>query len=207
MEDLWLSRAKRLMALARTGQGFAGDAFDRERYDEIAEIATAMMADLGGVPLSRIRDLVPPYAASYATPSLDVRGALIEEGRILLVQEQSDGRWALPGGFADIGLSAGENIVKEVQEEAGLQVRAERLYEVTHKARHPYPPDPREFYAMRFLLARDNDATPVAGSEATDARFFAPDALPPLSETRTIAQDIARAFAAARAPGGAVYFD
>ncbi|MEM9550385.1 MAG: NUDIX hydrolase [Pseudomonadota bacterium] len=207
MEDLWLERAKRLMALAQTGLNFTQDPFDRERYEEVAALAAAMLGDLGQVPVARILDLVPDYAANYATPSVDVRGALIEDGRVLLVQEQSDGRWSLPGGFADIGLSAAENTVKEVREEAGIDVDAHRLIAVRHKARHPYPADTRDFYKFSFLLRRSDRAAPVAGSEAQDVGFFAPDALPPLSETRVIAQDIAAAFAAHADPDAPTLFD
>ena len=207
MEQLWLGYTKRLLALATTGQGFTRDPFDRERYDEIAQIAAAMIADLGSVPLNRIQDLVPDYLAQYATPSIDVRGALIEDGRILLVQEKSDGRWALPGGFADIGFSAAENIIKETREEAGIAVSATRLYAVRHKARAPYPPDPRDFYTFRFLLRRDARADPIAGHEVSDVRFFAPDDLPPLSATRTIQKDIDEAFEAEQNPDAVARFD
>ena len=101
MENRWLTRAKRLQAIASTGLHFARDDYDRERYGEIAEIADSMLGDLGGVPVERIRGLVSDFALGYATPKVDVRGAVVEDGRILLVQERSDRRWTLPGGFAE----------------------------------------------------------------------------------------------------------
>ena len=112
MENRWLAQAKRLQALASTGLHYAKEEFDRERYREIAGIANAMLADLGNVPITRIEGLVSEFAQGYATPKVDVRGALIEGGKILLVQEKTDGRWALPGGFADVGRSAAENVAK-----------------------------------------------------------------------------------------------
>ncbi|WP_429574028.1 NUDIX domain-containing protein [Paraburkholderia sp. UCT70] len=76
---------------------------------------------------------------------IDVRGALIEDDRVLLVRERSTGRWASPGGFAEIGLSAAENVQKEFLEEACVKVVATNLYSMRHRAKGPFNPDPRDF--------------------------------------------------------------
>ncbi len=207
MEDIWLARAKRLLALAETGQHFTKDPFDHERYDEIAGMARAMLADLGQVPLSRIDGLVSEHAGGYASPGIDIRGAIIRDGRILLVRERSDGCWAMPGGFADIGHSPAENIEREVWEEAGLRVRARRLYALRHKARHPYPPDARDFYKLFFLCDEEGSDTPIAGAETSEAAFFAPNALPELSLARNILPDISAAFRADSADQPLTLFD
>ena len=194
MEPEWLTFGKRLQAIASTGLHYAADAFDRERYEEVASIATAMLASLGGVPLARIEGLVPDFAQGYATPRVDVRGALIENDAILLVRERSDGRWALPGGFADVGLSAARNVEKEIAEEAGLLVKADRLYGIRHKAASDYAADVRDFYKLFFLCRRTGHGTARPGTETSDARFFARDDLPTLSHGRTIERDISAAF-------------
>lgn len=195
MESTWLAQAKRLQALASTGLHFCTDDFERERLEEIAHIAHSMLAQLGQVPLERITGLVSDFAQRYSTPMIDVRGALIEDERILLVREATDGCWALPGGYADIGLSAAENIVKELREEAGLSVTARTLYSVTHKAKGLYRPDVRDFYKLYFLCERTDQAAPTAGFETTDVGFFRLDELPPLSRGRTIESDLEAAFA------------
>ena len=207
MEDIWLNYAKRLQALAGSGMHYATDEFDRERYDEIAEIARAMMAQLGDVPVERIRNLVPDFAKGYSTPQIDVRGAVIEDGRILLVRENVDGLWTMPGGYADVGLSAAENVAKEIQEEAGLVVAAKRLYSVKHKAKHAYPADVRDFYKLFFLCSREDRTPPVAGAEVSDVGFFSPDNIPPLSLGRIIEADVTEAFAFAADPVRATLFD
>ena len=194
MEPIWLTHAKRLQAIASTGLHFSRDEFDRERYAEIAGIAEAMLADIGRVPIERIAGLVSDFAQGYATPKVDVRGAVVEDNAILLVRERSDARWTLPGGFADIGRSAAENVEKEILEEAGIAVSATRLYGLRHKAKRPYEPDARDFYKLFFLCARKGDALPAAGLETSDARFFPRGALPPLSRGRVIEQDIDAAF-------------
>lgn len=206
-EDIWLARIKRLLALAETGQHFTKDPFDRERYDEIAEMARDMMADLGGVPVAQIQGLFHKHQGGYATPSLDIRGAIIRDDRILLVRERSDGRWAMPGGFADIGSSPAENIEREVLEEAGLEVRAERLFAVRHKARHPYPLDPKDFYKLFFLCKQIGDSDPTTGPETSDVGFFPQDDLPELSPSRIIIEDILEAFKANAADQDYTVFD
>jgi ADP-ribose pyrophosphatase YjhB (NUDIX family) len=207
MEDRWLTYAKRLQAIASTGLHFCRDEFDRERFQEIGGIANEMLAALGNVPLERISGLVSDFAKGYATPKVDVRGALIQDDRVLLVRERSDGRWTLPGGFADIGRSAAENVEKEVLEEAGLTVTARSLYSVRYKAKQPYEPDARDFYKMFFLCERSDATPPRAGAETSEARFFRDDRLPELSLGRVTPADIEAAFAFHRGEARATSFD
>ena len=207
VEPVWITYAKRLQAIASTGLHFCKDEFDRERYTEIAGIASAMLADIGSVPIEKINGLVSDFAQGYATPKIDVRGAVIEDGMVLLVRERSDGLWTLPGGFADVGRSAAENVEKEILEEAGIQARARRLFGVRHKAKRPYDPDARDFYKLFFLCDRTDQEAPTAGFETSEARFFPRRALPPLSRGRVIEHDIEAAFAHAEDAGQAAFFD
>lgn len=207
MEPVWITYAKRLQAIASTGLHFCKDEFDQERYHEVFQIATAMLADIGSVPVERIAGLVSDFAKGYATPKVDVRGAVIENGMVLLVRERSDGLWTLPGGFADVGRSAAENVEKEILEEAGMQVTASRLYGLRHKAKRPYDPDARDFYKLFFLCDRADQAEPVAGLETSEARFFPRHALPTLSRGRVIEHDIEAAFAHAEGDLQAAFFD
>jgi ADP-ribose pyrophosphatase YjhB (NUDIX family) len=207
MEPQWLAYAKRLHAIASTGLHFTRDQFDRERYEEITSIANEMLATLGTVPIERIEGLVSDFARGYATPKVDVRGALIEGNSILLVRERSDGLWTLPGGFADVGRSAAQNVEKEMHEEAGLHVSARRLYGVRHKAGASYPPDVRDFYKMFFLCDRVGNSRPRPGTETSEVRFFPLDELPPLSTARVIQADIEAAFSFAAEPQRPAFFD
>jgi ADP-ribose pyrophosphatase YjhB (NUDIX family) len=195
MENQWLGFAKRLQAIASTGLHFSHDDYHRERFAEVGEIANRLLAELGSVPVERIASLVSDYAKGYATPKVDVRGALIEDDRILLVRECSDGLWTLPGGFADVGRSAAQNVEKEILEEAGLIVSARHLYSVRHKAKQPYEPDARDFYKLFFLCERSDRREPATGLETSEARFFARGELPALSRGRVIEADIEAAFA------------
>jgi ADP-ribose pyrophosphatase YjhB (NUDIX family) len=213
-EDDWLTWAKRLQALAATGAHFTDDPHHVERYGEIASLANAMLARLASVPVEHIEGLAPIQGDRYVTPQLDVRGAVFDrpvdapgDARVLLVREAADGRWTLPGGYADVGLSAGENVVKEIAEEAEIEVVVARLYAVRHKAKHAYRPDVRDFYKLFFLCERVDDVEPGAGDETTDAGWFTLDALPRLSTGRTIEADVRAAFAHRAEPGRLVEFD
>jgi ADP-ribose pyrophosphatase YjhB (NUDIX family) len=207
MEDQWLQWAKRLQAIASTGLHFSESEFDRERYREVAAIAASMLASLGNIPIHRIEGLLSDFGKGYATPKIDVRGAVIEHGKVLLVRERSDGLWTLPGGFAEVGLSATENVRKEIREEAGIRASVTGLYSVRHKAKQPYEPDIRDFYKMFFLCRRVDAEPPKPGSETMDAAFFARDSLPELSRGRVIEQDIEAAFVFHESPERTVLVD
>lgn len=206
-DNSWLAWARRLEAIASTGSHYAADEFDRERYGEVAAIARAMLSSLSGAPVARIENLLSDFATGHKTPKIDVRGAVIEHGKILLVQEKSDGRWALPGGFAEVGKSAAENVAKEIHEEAGLRVNVTRLYGVRHKAKQDYEPDIRDFYKLFFLCQRDGASAFAPGPEVKAADFFAPDRLPPLSRSRVLESDIIAAFGSYRNPSRPTMFD
>ena len=77
MESNWLTYAKRIQSIADTGMTFAVDDFDKERYQELADISSKMLADLSNIPIGRIENLLGPLGQGYATPKVDVRGAVI----------------------------------------------------------------------------------------------------------------------------------
>src|SRR6185437_7356906 len=137
MDPDWLDRAKRLQALAQSGLTFTHDRFDRERFDAIRAIAAEMIATGAGAPAERAREIEVLFAAQagYATPKVDVRAAVFRDDRILLVRERSDGRWTVPGGWADVGDSPAAAVEREVLEESGFEVRAVRLAAVYDRNR------------------------------------------------------------------------
>jgi ADP-ribose pyrophosphatase YjhB (NUDIX family) len=120
----------------------------------------------------------------YATPKVDVRGAVLREGQILLVQEKQDGRWCMPGGWADVGESPSEMVVREVREESGFDVTPVKIIGVFDANREGGALQFFHAYKIVFLCrllggeARSSDET-----LAVD--FFPLDALPPLSMNRT----------------------
>lgn len=207
LEPIWLRFAKRLHAIASTGSHFTEGEFDRERYSEIGEIALQMLSLLGNVPVEVVDSLFPDFGFGYATPRIDVRGAIIHNGQVLLVQEKSDGKWTFPGGYAETGVTLSANVLKEIHEEAGVTCEVVRLMGVRHKAAHAYKPDIREFYKIFLLCRMLPGQEPKAGVETRDARFFPLDALPPLSTGRTIHKDIEAAAFYRANPDAPAFFD
>jgi len=207
MEPEWLSYSKRLKAIADCGRYFSKNPFDIERYAEISQIAVTLMARLSSVSVAEIEGLLSDSSTGYVTPKIDVRGALICNDRILLVREKSDGMWSLPGGFADVGLSAAQNVRKEFLEEAGMSVTVTQLYALRYKAQNAYDSDLFDYYKLFFLCKADGDQLPCVGIETSQVQFFSLRELPPLSRKRVLEVDIEEAFACALDPGRATLFD
>ena len=196
--------AVELQSLAQAGLTYGKDVYDRERYTRIREIAAEMMAVLSDLPIEKVEHLFC-NETGYQTPKIDTRAAIFEAGKILLVQE-NDTRWSLPGGWCDVNVSVGENTAKEVREEAGLEVAPERLIAVQDRARHNQPP-----YAYGvckiFVLCRNLGGAFLPNSETLQARYFSLDELPPLAEEKNTAEQIALCFAAAADPHWVTQFD
>jgi ADP-ribose pyrophosphatase YjhB (NUDIX family) len=132
---------------------------------------------------------------------------VILQGRILLVRERDDGGWSLPGGWADVGESAGEAAVRETREEAGVEVEPEKVIALYERERRGHPPHPEFSYKIFFACRVCGHREPRNGPETLDAGFYAPDALPPLSAARVTPQQIAVAFAHHRDPALPTEFD
>jgi ADP-ribose pyrophosphatase YjhB (NUDIX family) len=206
MEPKLLALAREIQAIAQTGLAFAPALYDRERYERLGAIAAAMMAALSGEDPAVIAGLFAGESG-YATPKIDVRGAVFRDGKILLVRERADqGRWTLPGGWADVNRAPSEAVIAEVREEAGLDVRPVKLAALYDRRLHPHPPLPFHIYKL-FFLCKITGGTPAAGTETEGVDFFAPDAIPELSESRVLAAQIARMFAHHACPGLPTEFD
>lgn len=204
-ENAWLGRAKRIMALAQTGLAYAENDYERDRYGELEEISLKMMADLTGTAVDKIRPFFEGNRG-YQTPKVDVRAGVVRDGKILLVREKADGRWAPPGGFADIGYSPARTAVKETREEAGLRVEPVRLIAVLDKALHPHPPSPFHIYKLLFLC-RERGGRLAKGWEVMDAAFFDRKKLPPLSKERITRYQIGLFFEFLKRPARQTIFD
>ncbi|MDR5781957.1 NUDIX hydrolase [Caballeronia sp. LZ065] len=189
--QLRLQQARRLLAIAQTGLHYATGDFDRERYEEIAQIAHAQLAELASMDTQHVAQLFA-FESGYANPKLDVRCAVFDDGgRILLVREIADGRWSLPGGWADIGVSPAANAAKEAREESGFTVDIVRLLAVWDMNAHAHPPSVFHIWKLVFL-GRIAEAGEIIGSETNETGFFPLDALPPLSLGRILPEQIRR---------------
>src|SRR5690606_9366033 len=145
-----LELARRLLALSQTGLHFSQDEYDRERYREVAQIATQLLALESSVTADKL------HAAwfvedGYATPKIDVRGACFRDGRVLLVRERVDGKWTLPGGWADVNDSPSAAVEKEIEQESGFTARAVKLAAIYDRNRHNHPAYLFHVWKMFFI--------------------------------------------------------
>jgi ADP-ribose pyrophosphatase YjhB (NUDIX family) len=184
--------ARKVQAIAQNGLAFTQDPFDHERYTQLTELVAAILAAELDVPVARAKGFWEGDEG-YATPKVDVRGGIFEDGRVLLVRERSDGKWTLPGGWVDINDSPSGAVAREILEESGYQARAVKLAALVDKLRHPHPPGLHHIYKLFFLCERTGGAAAV--SNETDAvQFFPVQALPELSTGRVLASQIERLY-------------
>lgn len=201
----WLEWAREIQALAQTGNHYARDEYQRQRYQRLMEIAAEMVSAHTGL---QVEELVRIFGAQtgYATPRIDVRGAVFKEGNLLMVREISDGGWTMPGGWADVGDVPSQATEREVWEEAGFQVKARRLVGVYDANRT----GPLEFFhAFKLVFLCDllaGQATPSI--ETSEVAFFSRTEIPqPLSNERTKLRFIQDAFAMLQNPALPTVFD
>lgn len=197
--------AKRIQALAQIGLTYTENAYDRERYEELRDISVDMMANCAEADKEQIR-LSFASDTGYATPKVDVRGVIFRDGELLLVKEKADGAWSLPGGWADIGFSPSEVVVKEIQEESGFQARAIRLLAVLDKRFHQHPPEPFHVYKL-FILCDIIGGEAASGTETSEAGFFSEHALPTLSAERNTEAQLRLMFQLYHHPDQSVILD
>ncbi len=193
MQDLrWLHWAQLLQAIAQTGDTYATDEFDRQRYAQVRSIAAAMVAAGSGAAPQDIVELFMSESG-YATPRLEVRAAVFRDDRILMVQERSDGLWTLPGGFADVGDRPSGAIEREVLEESGFVVRASRLVALFDRNQHDHPPFGYHIWKA-FFMCELLGGEARASTETSAADFFPEDGLPPLSRGRISVKQLQHMF-------------
>ena len=189
-----LTLIKRMRALAETGLIYGENDFDKERYEELYQISMKLLSEVSGKSLTQLTHFLTP-AKDYPTPKVDVRGLILNQAQeILLVKEQTDGRWSLPGGWGDIGFSPSEVVEKEVFEETGLEAKATQLLAVYDKRCHPHPPQPYYVYKIVFACHVVGGSL-KSGFDMDGVGYFKVDELPPLSEDRILEHQVKELFA------------
>ena len=207
-EPDWLTWTRELQAIAQTGLAFTRNPYDRERYERLRALASGIMAAHTGTPAERIEALFAGEQG-YATPKVDVRGAAFDgDGRLLMVREVADnGRWTLPGGWADVNLSPAENVVKEVREESGYAVRVRKLAAAWDRTRQGHADGVFSCCKLFFICDVVGGAA-ATGPETSEVRWFAEDGLPgDLSSGRVLPGQLRRMFEHARNPALPAEFD
>ena len=184
-----------LQSLAQAGLAYGKDAYDKERYERIREISAEMMSHIADIPLEKVKGLFC-NEIGYQTPKIDTRAAIFKDDKILLVQEK-DGTWSLPGGWCDVTVSVAENTIKEVKEEAGLDVIVKSVIAIQDREKHNLP-----IYAYRvckiFMLCSAVGGNFEPNIETIGFAYFAEDEIPQLATEKNNEEQIKMCFASYR---------
>lgn len=206
-EPAWLSWAREIAATAQTGLHYARDPFDIARYESLRALAARILAAGTGITEAEIHASLAGEIG-HPTPKIGVRAAVFDAaGRILMVRETADDKWSLPGGWAEVGQTVAESAAREVLEETGYIVRAEKLAAIWDRARHQHPPALHSITRCFFVCSLLG-GTPTISDETSEIAWFAEHEIPQdLSTIRVLAWQVARMFAHWREPGLATDFD
>ena len=200
----WLEWAKELQFLAQAGLTYTKDDFDKERFVRIREIAAEMVSMQSGLSLSKVKNLFC-NETGFQTPKLDTRAAIFEDDKILLVRERNN-TWSMPGGWVDVMQTIKSNTIKEVKEEAGLDVEAVRIIALQDRNLHNRPP-----YAYNvckvFVLCEVLDGSFQPNIETLESRYFGLDELPILAEEKNNREQVEMCFSAYKDENWQVKFD
>jgi ADP-ribose pyrophosphatase YjhB (NUDIX family) len=182
--------ARKIKAIAQIGLEYVTDPYDRQRYGELRELAGEMMAEASDVPFNQWLERFESETG-YATPRVDVRGAVFLDGKVLLCREADDGLWSLPGGWADVNDPPSVAVVRELREETGYDVRCVKLAAVFDRDLHFLEgKSPVHIYKLMFLCEIVGEAGEL-DHDIAEAKFFPVGDLPPLSLHRTLPKQVA----------------
>ena len=196
--DKLIDWAIELQALAQNGLAYSKDKFDIERFNRIRDISAEMITQMSDLEFKKVKDLFC-CESGYQTPKMDTRTVVFKDNKLLMVQEH-DGRWTLPGGWIDVNSSIRANTIKETKEEAGLDVKPVRKVQ-------QMPP-------LAFGICKVFVLCELLGGEFKDnietqgIGFFGVGELPsPIAEEKTSLNQLKMCFEAARNPNWQVVFD
>lgn len=204
LKEPWLKWAIEIQSIAQCGLTYTKDVYDKERYEQLRNIAAEMLSYKTEIPVNKIKNLFC-NEEGYQTPKLDTRAAIFKDGKILLVHEKS-GTWSLPGGWVDVLESIESNTIKEVKEEAGLDVIAKKIIAIQdrNKRNTPlYPYGVCKIFVQCDLIGGEF----IENIETIEIGYFSLDNLPNLSDEKSNFEQIEMCFKAKEDENWTVVFD
>jgi len=175
-----------LAAIARTGLGFTESLYEQERFEEVLRVAAdiSVAVSEGAQGVEDADELVEEWLRAvgrgvpgYVTPKIAIGAAVgNDEGELLLVKRADSGVWLYPTGWADVGYSAAEVVVKEVGEETGIEVEPLRLIALLDGLRLGFTRVP--LYSLVFQCRAVGGTLQAHPLECADVGWFRRDNLP-----------------------------
>ena len=204
LKEPWLKWAIEIQSIAQIGLTYTKDEYDKERYEQLRNIASEMLSYKTDIPVDKVKNLFC-NEQGYQTPKLDTRAAIFKDDKILLVHEKN-GFWSLPGGWVDILESIESNTIKEVKEEAGLDVVAKKVIAIQDRNKHNTPIYPYGVCKV-FVECEVMGGEFVENIETVEIGYFSIDNLPKLAEEKCTQKQVEMCFEAKNNKNWQVYFD
>lgn len=203
----WHEIAKRLKAISQAGKFFAKNEYELNRHEELEQICAEIFEHHTDLTADQARGVLQADSG-YPTPKVDARGVVFKDDKILMVKEIADDGWTLPGGWCDTGMTVSQNVIREVREESGYEVKVTRLLAVFDRDTQGHtPPYPFNIYKL-FFLCELIGGTASPSNETSEVAWFAEDELPDnLSKGRTLPHELKLFFKQYRDPAIPVAFD
>ena len=201
--DILVKLAMELQSIAQNGLTYTRDKYDKERFERIRDISAEIMEIKTGLPLDKIKSLFC-NEIGYQTPKLETRAVIFKENKILLVKENN--KWSLPGGWIDYNESVSSNTIKEVKEEAGLDVDPVKIIAIQNRNKHNYPKYAYEICKI-FILCINKGGKFHENNETTESGFFSLDDLPQLDEDKNVYEQLEMCFKAYNSDNWNAIFD
>ncbi|EJQ52662.1 hypothetical protein IEQ_01705 [Bacillus cereus BAG6X1-2] len=193
MKVKWIDWVKQIQSIAQAGLTYSKDVYDIERFQQLRDISTSMMSHYTKTDWEVVEKLFASETG-YQTPKVDIRAVIFQNEKLLFVKEKSDGKWALPGGWADIGYTPTEVAAKEVLEETGYEVEHFRLLAIFDKEKHQPSPSATHIYKI-FIGCEIVGGEKKLSIETEDIDFFSENEIPDLSIARNTEWQIKEMFA------------
>ena len=204
LKEPWLKWAIEIQSIAQIGLTYTKDEYDKERYEQLRNIASEMLSYKTDIPVDKVKNLFC-NEQGYQTPKLDTRAAIFKDDKILLVHEKN-GFWSLPGGWVDILESIESNTIKEVKEEAGLDVVAKKVIAIQDRNKHNTPIYPYGVCKV-FVECEVMGGEFVENIEIVEIGYFSLDNLPKLAEEKCTQKQVEMCFEAKNNKNWQVLFD
>lgn len=204
LKEPWLKWAIEIQSIAQCGLAYTKDMYDKERYEQLRNIAVEMLSYKTDISVDKIKTLFC-NESGYQTPKLDTRAVIFEDEKILLVREKN-GLWSLPGGWVDVLESIESNTIKEVKEESGLDVIAKRVIAILDRNKHNKPLYPYGVCKV-FVECEVIGGEFIENIETTEIKYFSIENLPNLCEAKTTSKQIEMCFEAKNNQNWNVVFD
>ncbi|MBY0597898.1 NUDIX hydrolase [Bacillus bingmayongensis] len=193
MEVKWIEWVKQIQAIAQAGLTYSKDVYDIERFEQLRDLSVTMMSHYTKTDWEVVKKLFA-NETGYQTPKVDIRAVVHQDDKLLFVKEKSDGKWALPGGWADVGYTPTEVAAKEVREETGYKVDHFRLLAVFDKEKHHSSPSIVHVYKI-FIGCEIVGGEKQTSIETEEVKFFGEKEIPELSTARNTEWQIREMFA------------